>query len=412
MVLPINDGTLSNSNASTPVLVHGFRDSRCSRDTLISLVQQGPLTSPALFQPITVGELTLQHRVVLAPLTRFRAYATHVPGPQAATYYAQRASTPGTLLITEATFISQEAGGYQHIPGIYTDEQIEGWKEITDAVHAKGSFIYLQLWALGRAADESALATENNAPYVSASPIRLTGRATTPRALMLREIKEYVQAYATAAKTAVNAGFDGVEIHGANGYLIDQFLQDVSDTRTDEYGGSVENRARFALEVVKAVVEAVGPKKTGIRLSPWSPFQDMGMKDPIPTFTYLVSSLLQYPLAYIHVIEPGIGGNLDHDVPGGQSNDFIRQIWRKAASTSAYIAVGGYSRATALQAAEEKGGLVAFGRLYMSNPDLPRRFLKDLPLTPGDRSTNYRMGDLTPLGYSDWPFAEEDGEKL
>ncbi|KAH7906896.1 hypothetical protein BJ138DRAFT_567017 [Hygrophoropsis aurantiaca] len=365
------------------------------------------MSAPALFQPVTVGEIDLQHRVVLAPLTRLRAYASHVPGPHAATYYAQRASTPGTLLITEATIISQNAGGYPHIPGVYTAEQISAWKEITGAVHAKGSFIYLQLWALGRAANEAVLATENNAPYISASPIRLTGYPSAPRGLSIPEIKEYVQQYATAAKNAIEAGFDGVEIHAANGYLIDQFLQDVSNTRTDEYGGSIENRARFALEIVEAVVEAVGAKKVGIRISPWSPFQDMGMKDPIPTFSHLVSNLLPYSLAYIHAIEPGVGGNVEYEVLAHQTNDFIREILDKAASATAFIAAGGYTRASALEIAESKGGLVAFGRPYISNPDLPHRLMKDLPLTPGDSSTNYLPGNLTPLGYSDWPFAQD-----
>ncbi|KAH7929172.1 FMN-linked oxidoreductase [Leucogyrophana mollusca] len=365
------------------------------------------MSTPALFQPAKVGDLTLQHRVVLAPLTRFRAYASHVPGPQAATYYAQRASTPGTLLITEATFISHDAGGYNHVPGIYTEDQIKGWKEITDAVHAKGSYIYLQLWALGRAADESVIASQvPPSPYVSASPITLSGHTTAPRSLTTDEIHSYVQAYATAASNAVHkAGFDGVEIHGANGYLIDQFLQDLSNSRTDEYGGSVENRSRFALEVVDAVVKAVGATKTGIRLSPWSPFQDMGMKDPVPTYSYLVSNLTRYDLAYIHVTEPRVGGNVDRDSKdfAGQSNDFIRKIWGERA----FITAGGFTRETALETAEEKGGLVAFGRLYIPNPDLPRRLKEDLPLTKGDRATYYQLGDLSPKGYSDWPFAEE-----
>ncbi|KAH7929176.1 FMN-linked oxidoreductase [Leucogyrophana mollusca] len=370
------------------------------------------MSTPALFQPIKVGDLTLQHRVVLAPLTRLRAYASHVPGPQAATYYAQRASTPGTLLITEATFISHDAGGYGNVPGIYTEEQIKGWKEITDAVHAKGSYIYLQLWALGRAADESVLASQTPAsPYVSASPIALSSRTNAPRELTTDEVRSYVQAYATAASNAVHkAGFDGVEIHGANGYLIDQFIQDVSNTRTDEYGGSVENRSRFALEVVDAVVKAVGATKTGIRLSPWNPFQDMGMKDPVPTYTYLVSKLAQYSLAYVHVVEPRIKGAEVR--PASEYSDdapqFIRDIWSKAGEKSAYIAAGGFTRQLALETVEEKGGLIAFGRLYIPNPDLPRRLKEDIPLTPGDRGTYYLPGDHTPLGYSDWPFAETE----
>ncbi|EIW77964.1 NADH:flavin oxidoreductase/NADH oxidase [Coniophora puteana RWD-64-598 SS2] len=360
--------------------------------------------TPALFQPIRVGDLDLKHRIVLAPLTRFRGYDDHVPGPQAATYYSQRASMPGTLLITEATFIAAPAGGYANVPGIYTDAQIEGWKKITDNVHAKGSYIYLQLWALGRAADPKFLASEGH-ELVGASDIPLEDYAKAglpaPRVLTIPEIKEYVQLYANAAQNAIKAGFDGVEIHGANGYLIDQFLQDVSNTRTDEYGGSIESRAKFALEVVDAVVNAIGAPKTGIRLSPWSKFQDMGMKDPIPTYTYYVNELRKRNLSYIHVVEPRVNGNVDVKEWTG-SNDFIREIW----GDRPYITAGGYTREQALKTAQEKGGLIAFGRLYISNPDLPRRLLEDIPLTKPDRTKFYLPGSHTPEGYTDWEFAD------
>ncbi|KIJ57786.1 hypothetical protein HYDPIDRAFT_103847, partial [Hydnomerulius pinastri MD-312] len=250
-------------------------------------------STPALFQPIQLGPLTLQHRIVLAPLTRFRAHASHVPGPQAPTYYAQRGSTRGTLLITEATFISHDAGGYAYVPGIYTDAQVEGWKKVTEAVHAQGSFIFLQLWALGRAADPAVLAAQDPpSPYVSASAVALKGRSQAPRPLAGAEIVAYIGAYAEAARRAVHeAGFDGVEIHGANGYLIDQFLQTTSNTRTDRWGGDEEGRTRFAREVVDAVVDAVGEDRVGLRISPWSTFQDMKMEDPRPTFAYLVQAL-------------------------------------------------------------------------------------------------------------------------
>ncbi|KAH7904663.1 hypothetical protein BJ138DRAFT_1130863 [Hygrophoropsis aurantiaca] len=364
------------------------------------------MNSPSkLFQPIDVGDLPLKHRVVLAPLTRFRAHKDHVLNSHALTYYAQRASTPGTLLITEATFISQKAGGFDHVPGIYTEEQIEAWKSIVSAVHAKGSFIFMQLWALGRAADVSVLKRENNSPHVSSSSIPLTGHTNTPRSLTIPEIEEYVQDYVLAAKNAVNlAGFDGVEIHGANGYLIDQFLQNVSNNRTDGYGGSVQDRAKFALEVVRAVSNAVGASRTAIRLSPWSPFQDMGMSDPVPTYSYLVRELCMYDLAYLHVIEPRVGGAWDCDGAPSQSNQFIRDIWGRRT----YISAGGYTRQTALNAAE-KGGLIAFGRLFISNPDLPLRLLKDISLTPADIPKHYQPGNLTPSGYTDWPFTEGGG---
>ncbi|KIJ16015.1 hypothetical protein PAXINDRAFT_75914 [Paxillus involutus ATCC 200175] len=365
---------------------------------------------PALFQPIKVGPVALQHRVVLAPLTRFRAYASGVPGPHAATYYAQRGSSPGTLLITEATFISHGAGGYEHVPGIYTDAQIEGWKQVTDAVHAKGSYIFLQLWALGRAADPDVLANQDPpSPYVSASPITLTGNQVPPRALTEPEIEEYIAAHAKAASNAIHrAGFDGVEVHSANGYLLDQFLQSVSNTRTDKWGGDEEGRTKFTREVVDAVVDAVGEERVGIRISPWNTFQDMKMPNPRTTFAYLATALRdKHPnMAYLHVTE----SRVDTDLPGNgdEVNDFLREIWNsgEGGKNRVFISAGGYTRDTALSTAEELGGLVAFGRLYISNPDLPARLQKDTPVIPGDRSAYYLPGNLTPLGYSDWPFAD------
>ncbi|KAF8443012.1 hypothetical protein L210DRAFT_3759378 [Boletus edulis BED1] len=368
--------------------------------------------TPALFKPIKVGRLSLQHRVVLAPLTRFRAYASHVPGPQHASYYAQRGSAPGTLLITEATFISHDAGGYAHVPGIYTEEQIQGWKKVTDAVHAKGSYIYLQLWALGRAADIDFLEKQDPpSPYVSASAVLLTGKSKPPRPLTESEIQDYIVTYAKAASNAVHgAGFDGVEIHGANGYLPDQFLQTSTNTRTDRWGGDEKGRTRFTRKVVDAVVDAVGEDRVGVRVSPWSPFQDMGMADPRPTFAYLATALRdKHPkLAYLHAVEPRVSGIVDVDAAATANNDFLREIWKggKGGTESVFISAGGFSRETALRTAEDKEGLIAFGRLYISNPDLPVRLQEDIALTPTDRSKYYQTGDLTPSGYSDWPFAD------
>ena len=240
----------------------------------------------------------------MAPLTRFRANKDHVHGDLARTYYTQRASVPGTLLVTEATFIDSRAGGYANAPGIWSDAQIAGWKavrassrlgfffsivdqltfpkkkkQVTDAVHAKGSFIFLQLWALGRVASPGVLSEEGGFDVVGASPIRYNGvtaagdESVVPRELTAAELKEYVELYTKAAKNAIEAGFDGVEVHAANGYLLDQFLQSVSNDRTDEYGGSIQNRLRFPLEVVDAVVKAVGAERTGVRVSPWNDFQ-------------------------------------------------------------------------------------------------------------------------------------------
>ncbi|KAG9317093.1 hypothetical protein JVU11DRAFT_1280 [Chiua virens] len=373
--------------------------------------------TPSLFKPIKVGRITLQHRVVLAPLTRFRAYASHVPGPQQASYYAQRGSTSGSLLITEATFISHDAGGYAHVPGIHTDAQIQGWKKVVDAVHAKGSYIFLQLWALGRAADIHTLESQDPpSPYVSASSVALTGKSKAPRPLSEDEIKQYIAAYAKAASNAVfGAGFDGVEVHSANGYLLDQFLQSVSNTRTDGWGGDERGRTRFTREVVDAVVDAVGEDRVGVRISPWSDWQDMRMRDPRPTFAYLATALRdKHPkLAYLHVTEPRVAGIDDKVASVEESNDFLREIWNsgEGGGERAFISAGGYTRETALRTAEDKGGLIAFGRLYMPNPDLPVRLRKNLPLTRGDRSTYYLSGNLTPFGYNDWPFADGKVER-
>ncbi|KAJ7749804.1 hypothetical protein DFH07DRAFT_828423 [Mycena maculata] len=360
-----------------------------------------------LFEPIKVGTVTLQHRVVLAPLTRYKATTEHVPYlPLVSDYYGQRASKAGSLLITEATFIAARAGGYPHVPGIWSPEQVKAWKVVADAVHAKDSFIFMQLWALGRAADPTQLKSEDPSfPYVSASDVQLTGKKEPPRPLTVPEIKEYVGLYAQAAKNAIEAGLDGVEIHSANGYLLDQFLQDLSNKRTDEYGGSVENRARFTLEVVDAVVAAIGAERTAIRFSPWSLFQDMAMADPIPTFSYVISQLAaRHPnLAYIHLVEPRINGNTtrpEGEVGTHESNEALRAIW----APRPWIRAGGFTREGALEAAQS-GDLVAFGRLYISNPDLPTRLEKDIPLAVYNRETFYLVGENSPRGYTDQPFA-------
>ncbi|KAF8890999.1 hypothetical protein BD779DRAFT_1437986 [Infundibulicybe gibba] len=366
-----------------------------------------------LFQAIQLGRLALQHRVVLAPLTRFKSgHMDHVPTvPLMKEYYTQRASTPGSLLITEATLIAAQAGGYANVPGIWSQLQIDAWKQITDAVHAKGSFIFLQLWALGRTANPDILAAEDPSfPYISASNLKLSSSPASkpaPRALTVPEIDKYVALYAQAARNAIVAGFDGVEIHGATGYLVDQFLQDVSNVRDDEYGGSVENRSRFALRVVDAVADAVGADRTALRLSPWSSFQDMGMSDPVPQFTHLISTLARThtDLAYIHLVESRaeIG---DDASAAHKSNAALRAAW----APRRVITAGGYDRAGALAAAEEDGdALVAFGRNYISNPDLPKRLQKDIPLMPYDRKTFYVPVDQpgSAYGYVDYPFAEE-----
>jgi NADPH2 dehydrogenase len=342
----------------------------------------------------------------MAPLTRYRASDTHVHGPLATEYYSQRASVPGTLLITEATFISPRASGYPNIPGIWNKEQINAWRNVTNAVHAKKSFIFLQLWALGRAANPDALrkTSDGASKVVSSSAVPMKTGATVPRALTEEEIWGFVGDYAQAAKNAIEAGFDGVEIHGANGYLIDQFTQDTCNQREDGWGGSVEKRARFGLEVTKAVVEAVGSEKVGIRLSPYSTFQGMKMKDPKPGFTYLVEGLEKFGLCYLHLVESRIAGNAD--VESTEKVDFLMDVWGK---TSPVLVAGGFTAESARRAVEEeytdREVAIVFGRYFISNPDLPLRVLKGVELAPYDRGTFYKA--QSPDGYVDYPFSKE-----
>lgn len=276
-----------------------------------------------LFTPLELGRCKLQHRVALAPLTRCRALDGRVPSALMKEYYSQRASEPGTLLITEATGISPKSPALAHTPGIYSAEQIQAWKEITNAVHEKGSFILLQLWHVGRAARPGTVVP--GVEVVSTSSVPEAEGSPTPRPLTEEEIQELIETYRQGAINAIEAGFDGVEVHGANGYLIDQFTQDVTNHRTDSWGGSIENRARFGLRVTQAVVEAVGADRVGYRVSPYSHHHGMGMQDPRAQFEYLVRELSKCKLAYLHVIEARVSGN--SDVPSKESIDFLVKAW-------------------------------------------------------------------------------------
>jgi NADPH2 dehydrogenase len=361
-----------------------------------------------LFDPLQIGQVTVKHRIAMAPLTRYRADNDHVPLPFVKDYYEQRASVPGTFLVTEATFISPQAGGYANVPGIHNAAQIKAWKEITDAVHAKGSFIYSQLWALGRAAKPEVINAEGF-DHVSSSAVPMAPGAHVPRALTEEEIQQYIKDYAHAAKSAIAAGFDGVEVHGANGYLVDQFTQDTSNHRTDSWGGSVENRARFAIEVTKSVVNAVGADRTAIRLSPWNDFQGMKMKDPRPQFSYLVSALKELQLSYIHLVE----SRNDAD----EKINFLTDIWGKTSpilvagsltrDASGVILQGSHPRnAKAVLGKYPNNDIVAvYGRYFIANPDLPFRIEKGLALKEYDRSTFYKP--MSRDGYTDLPFSEE-----
>ncbi|KAF2141279.1 uncharacterized protein K452DRAFT_359065 [Aplosporella prunicola CBS 121167] len=359
-----------------------------------------------LFTPFKVGASNLEHRIAMAPLTRFRADDSHVPTDMMAEYYSQRAVIPGTLLISEAAPISKRAGGYANVPGLYTEEQLAGWKKVTDAVHAKGSKIWAQLWALGRTANPQVQEAEGlKDALVSSSPVPMSDNSPTPRALTEEEIKSYIQDYAQAAKNAVEkAGFDGVEIHGANGYLIDQFTQDTCNKRTDSWGGSVENRARFGLEVAKAVTAAIGADKTGIRLSPWSSFQSMRMEDPVPQFTYIIKGLKELDLAYLHLVESRVGGNAD--VEASERLDFALEAWGK--EKAAWIA-GGLRPASAQETVDKQyhdyNVGVVFGRYFISTPDLVYRVKNGIELEPYNRDTFYNA--KSPVGYVDYPFSKE-----
>lgn len=362
-------------------------------------------TSPSLFTPVNVGRLQLSSRLAMAPLTRYRADDAHVHTQIAVEYYAQRASVPGTLLVTEATFISPRASGYANVPGIYNSAQVAAWKKVTDAVHAKGSYIYCQLWALGRAAKPDLVRKEaGETSFVGSSDVPIQAGTEAPRPLEEKEIWGFVQDYAHAAKLAIEAGFDGVEIHGANGYLIDQFTQDTCNKREDAWGGSVEKRSRFGLEVAKAVVDAVGADRTGIRLSPFSTFQAMKMTHPIEQFSHLIKGLKELKLAYLHLVESRISGNAD--VEATEKVDPLMEIWGK---TSPILLAGGFQPESAKKAVEEEytkqDVLIVFGRHFISNPDLPFRLQRGIPLTKYNRNTFYVTG--SPEGYTDYPFSKE-----
>ncbi|KKK12179.1 hypothetical protein ARAM_006515 [Aspergillus rambellii] len=360
-----------------------------------------------LFEPITIGNANLNHRVVMAPLTRFRTDDNNTPLPMVGEYYEQRASTPGTLLISEAIQVSPAAGGMPYGPGIWSAAQIAAWKKVTDAVHAKGSYMFCQLIALGRAADPECLRETGNYDFCAPSPLPMEAAgpdSAIPRELREEEIQSIIGDFATAAKNAIAAGFDGVEAHGANGYLIDQFLEDVTNQRTDRWGGSVENRARFALGVAKAMVDAVGAERVAFRLSPWNTWQGMKMKDPVPQFSYVVEKLREMNLAYLHLTESRVVNS--EDVAKTEGIEFLLDIWGPEAPV---IVAGGYNAENTSQAVDieykKYNVAVAYGRHFIANPDLPFRLQKQLSLNKYQRATFYTPKVAT--GYVDYPFSPE-----
>jgi N-ethylmaleimide reductase len=352
-----------------------------------------------LFSPFRLGDVDLKNRTVMAPLTRNRAtHGTDAPNELNVEYYRQRASAG--LILTEATQISQQGQGYIWTPGIYTPEQVEGWKKVTDAVHTAGGKIFIQLWHVGRISHVSL--QPNGAAPVAPSAIRANGQTfiasgfvdiSEPRALTVEEIKSIVRDYVAAAENAKKAGFDGIEIHAANGYLIEQFLKDKTNHRTDEYGGSVENRLRFALEVTDAILTVWSRERVGIRLSPVSTFSDISDSDPAKVYFPLVEKLSTRGLAYIHLVEGTAGVTRD--------NPSFDYVGLRKSFSGAYIANNGYTRDTAIEALEaHRADLIAFGVPFLANPDLVERLRRDAPLNTPDQATFYG-GDAH--GYTDYP---------
>ena len=356
-----------------------------------------------LFDPIHIGEIALANRVVMAPLTRNRAPG-QLPNALMREYYTQRA-TAG-LIVTEATQVSAQGQGYLDTPGIYTPEQVAGWRKITDAVHAAGGKIVVQLWHVGRISHTS-LQPDGAAP-VSSTARPAIGKTfttegfvdcSTPRALRTDELPGVVASYRQAARNAVAAGFDGVEVHGANGYLLEQFLRDSINDRTDAYGGSIENRARLLLEVMTAVVAEIGGGRTGLRLSPITPVNDAAQdSDAAALYGHVVQQLAPLKLAFLHLIEGQTGGARDLSDKGVAPFDYAAL---RAVYGGAWMVNNGYSRAMALDAvASGAADLVAFGKPFISNPDLVRRLREDAPLARWVQATLYGGGAV---GYTDYP---------
>ena len=363
---------------------------------------------PSLFDPVQAGDLQLANRIVMAPLTRNRA-PDAIPTALMAEYYAQRASAG--LLITEATAISQQGQGYSDVPGLYGTEQLDGWKRVTEAVHEADGKIVVQLWHVGRVSHHD-LQEHGGAPV---APSAITAKTKTvlirdgvptfvdtsaPRALDAEELPGIVHTYQAAARNAMeSAGFDGVEIHAANGYLLDQFLKSSSNHRSDDYGGGIKNRARLLLEVVRAVSGAIGGGRTGIRLSPVTPANDVYDAHPQPLFDYVLRQLAPLDLAYIHIIEGATGGARElPDRPFDYAA--LKASYRAAGGKGAWMVNNGYDEALAEAAIESGADLVAFGKAFIANPDLVHRLRLSAPLNTPDKATFYGGGAE---GYTDYP---------
>jgi len=369
-----------------------------------------------LFQPTQIGDIALKNHIVMAPLTRNRSPGA-IPNDVNVEYYSQRA-TAG-LIITEATAITHQGQGYADVPGLYSKEALDGWKRVTDAVHAEGGKIVVQMWHVGRIS-HTTLQPDNGKPVSSTNRVAKaktylvnadgTGSfadTSEPRALEASEIPGIIEDYRKAARAAIDAGFDGVEIHGANGYLLDQFMRDGVNDRTDEYGGSIENRTRFTFQVVEAVTREIGARRTAIRISPVTPSGESYDSNPQALFTHVIEGLAKYDLAYIHVVEGQTGGERDYRQGDNPSFDYkaLRAAYEKAGGKAAWMVNNGYVRDMAIETVETgKADLVAFGKPFISNPDLVERLEKNLPLNTPDQSTFYGGGAK---GYIDYPRLEK-----
>ncbi|MGB7417042.1 MAG: alkene reductase [Thermosynechococcaceae cyanobacterium] len=363
------------------------------------------MQNSTLFQPLKLGALDLSNRIIMAPLTRGRAGAERLPNELMVEYYRQRSSAG--LIISEATQISETAAGWAETPGIYSEAQVQGWQAITDAVHQQGGKIVLQLWHTGRASHPD-FQPDGIRP-VSASEVTPSGEIhtplgkklyVTPRAVDLNEIRGIVEQYAEATRKAQAAGFDGVEIHAANGYLIDQFLRDGTNQRTDAYGGSIANRVRFLVEVTEGVVNAWSADRVGVRLSPTNPYNDMRDSDPIATFSHATEALNAFQLAYLHVLEALPGHMLAADRDEPTVHPYLRKVFQGPMMIN-----GGYGAVTGEDAiASNQADSVAYGVPFIANPDLPERFAQNALLNEPDPSTFYTSG---PEGYTDYPTLKE-----
>ncbi|XP_071691372.1 putative 12-oxophytodienoate reductase 11 isoform X1 [Rutidosis leptorrhynchoides] len=358
-----------------------------------------------MMSPYKMGKFELSHRVVLAPLTRSRSFG-NVPQPHAVLYYSQR-TTKGGLLISEAAGVSDTAQAYRDMPGIWTKEQVEAWKPIVDAVHAKGGIFFCQIWHAGRVSNsvfqpngQAPISSTDNGlpPQVRANEINVV-EFSPPRKLSTEEVPTVVNDFRLAAKNAIEAGFDGVEIHGAHGYLIDQFLKDGINDRKDRYGGCLENRCRFALEIVEAVVDEIGADKVGIRLSPFSSYSQSSDSNPEALALYMAESLNKYKILYCSAVEPRMK-TIDEKVVCPYSLVPMRKSFK-----GTFISAGGYDMEEGNNVvAERRADLVAYGRLFISNPDLPKRFELKAPLNKYNRETFYTPHPV--IGYTDYPSLE------